>query len=318
MSTQTVCAVIWGISTRRGEIGFDPMIKVENFKPTIITRQPINRRTESEVCYQIHGCIFRFPKFFGRGTTCWRVKRIDDPDNNWYVVKDSWVDRSLLGREREGPICRHIKGKGVSLGVAQLVDYEEIRFGNQADSVLRNRKITSPSPQQAKLDLIHTRIFHCDISLNNILLNPGGKVGNRGILIDFDSAARIEENSEFAIKYVGGTYKFMSRNVLLRGTHTYLDDLESFYYVLRWILGVQTSAGLAQTSKGGQFALGSHTLLIETWFGQSLGNLADRLRIFFCERLNIIGQDLFKLNPETDYTAYISEIEKCISEMETE
>ncbi|KIJ57187.1 hypothetical protein M422DRAFT_83618, partial [Sphaerobolus stellatus SS14] len=270
-----LCAVIWGISTKRaGEIGFDPALKLEDSKTILTTKQMVGQRGRSEVRYHLKEVIFRFPSFFGRGTTCWRGTRTDDSDTS-YVIKDSWINRSTPGREGEGPILRHIQEKGINLGVVQLVHYEEMRYGNRADTVLQNRKIRSPSLEQARLDLVHTRtvmksygetinkfsspkefilafydavkahrqlhqvagILHRDISLNNILLNPGGEQGNRGILIDFDLATCINDDSEFATTYVGqGTYRFMSRNVLHRGApHTYLDDLESFYYVLRWI-----------------------------------------------------------------------------------
>ncbi|KIJ57185.1 hypothetical protein M422DRAFT_773853 [Sphaerobolus stellatus SS14] len=368
-----LCAVVWGISTKRaGDIGFDPTIKIENLKPTLTTKQLLGH-TRKAVRYQLHGTVFEFPHIFGRGTICWRAKRMDESDN-WYVIKDSWVNRSIPGRGAEGSILRHIQEKGITLGVVQLVLHEEIRCGNRADTVLQNRKITSPSPEQAKLDLVHTRtvmkaygrtinnfssqkelvlafydavkahrqlhqvagVLHRDISPNNILLNPGGAEGNRGILIDFDIAVRIDDNSEFATKFVGGTYKFMSRNVIMRdGPHTYFDDLESFYYVLRWILGMYTAPrtirtvphdsiafwdrypAFASISKGGQLAV-EELLHIEPWFGQSLRNLADRLRKFFDERHTSKGQELSKLDPEGDYTAYIGEIEQCISEMETE
>jgi serine/threonine protein kinase len=43
-------------------------------------------------------------------------------------------------------------------------------------------------------------ILHRDISIGNILLNPGGADGNRGILIDFDHAIRVGDTSPYSTK----------------------------------------------------------------------------------------------------------------------
>jgi len=42
------------------------------------------------------------------------------------------------------------------------------------------------------------RILHRDISIRNILINPEGVEGDRGILIDFDHAIRLEEASRYS------------------------------------------------------------------------------------------------------------------------
>jgi serine/threonine protein kinase len=41
-------------------------------------------------------------------------------------------------------------------------------------------------------------VLHRDISVSNILLNPKGEEGNRGVLIDFDHAIRIDNKSPYS------------------------------------------------------------------------------------------------------------------------
>jgi len=43
-------------------------------------------------------------------------------------------------------------------------------------------------------------ILHRDISVRNILINPVGVEGNRGILIDFDHAIRVRDTSPYSAK----------------------------------------------------------------------------------------------------------------------
>jgi len=41
-------------------------------------------------------------------------------------------------------------------------------------------------------------ILHRDISPRNILINAGGADGDRGIIIDFDNAVRVDDDSPYA------------------------------------------------------------------------------------------------------------------------
>ncbi|KLO05545.1 hypothetical protein SCHPADRAFT_798115, partial [Schizopora paradoxa] len=79
-------------------------------------------------------------------------------------------------------------------------------------------------------------IVHRDISISNIMLE---KIGRelRGLLIDFDFAANIDEEEEDNGGYRTGTLPFMAIEILEadRNTkHAYYHDLESLFYVLIW------------------------------------------------------------------------------------
>jgi serine/threonine protein kinase len=106
--------------------------------------------------------------------------------------------------------------------------------------------------------MVQKGILHRDISVNNILLGVNGsdsEEGWRGVLIDFDMAIFISR-LEFLSKEVRtvsasaffiilatwltfpkGTRMFQSLNVLDGWrTHDFLDDLESFLYVLTFLV----------------------------------------------------------------------------------
>jgi hypothetical protein len=130
----------------------------------------------------------------------------------------------------------------------------------------------------------------------------------------------------------------MSRNVLRgKGPHTYFDDLESFYYVLAWLLASFHGPGaVSGTSKNpvpgyveawdgpspfflkhGQFAP-LFELPVDPWFGTSLRHLALQLHLFFVRRSDLIGKPLSSLDPAKDYDEFLGHIRECIAELEKE
>ena len=56
-----------------------------------------------------------------------------------------------------------------------------------------------------------------------------------GFLIDFDLAIRLDREEPSGAKRRTGTKVFMSIGALLGDQHTFLHDLESFFWVLFWI-----------------------------------------------------------------------------------
>jgi len=126
----------------------------------------------------------------------------------------------------------------------------------------------------------------------------------------------------------------MSRNVLNEESpHTYLDDLESFFYVLCWILVTFKGPGKtrkvtpqlialwddigAPEYKHGHFML-DFKFLVDPWFGACFRDLATSLFRFFKRRRKYIGKPLSSLHPTRDYDDYISHVRKCITDMEIE
>ncbi|KAF6755135.1 hypothetical protein DFP72DRAFT_811985 [Ephemerocybe angulata] len=91
-------------------------------------------------------------------------------------------------------------------------------------------------------ELLKKGVLHCDISTGNILFGQPGTtpgLGFRGILIDLDYAVEYDHAAgPFMSRRAVGT-AFYQSIILLRGVfarykpaHDYIDDLESFYYIL--------------------------------------------------------------------------------------
>jgi hypothetical protein len=125
----------------------------------------------------------------------------------------------------------------------------------------------------------------------------------------------------------------MSVNVLRNiGPHTYLDDLESFFYVLCWIVTAFYGPGemmvdtppelsswdqdIAASCKSGMLLFDRHDLLLQKWFGWPIHSLISHLFVFLKDRCLTRGKLLSALNPAADYDEYISHIRACVVELE--
>ncbi|KAJ3504524.1 hypothetical protein NMY22_g17896 [Coprinellus aureogranulatus] len=203
----------------------------------------------------------------GRGTACWRVR---DPDTDEeLIVKDSWRPDN---RPPEHEFLELVKSVP---GVVQMVSYEAQRWETKdfrcpsTAGHYQNRigtRVTMKSygkpiefftsvlqllracrdaiAGHQRLASEEVRILHRDVSHNNILLGKeDASEGNRGVLIDFDTAFRAtDEQPTVAADPNVGTRIFQSLSVLGSSyrrdappMHDYLDDLESFFLVLTYI-----------------------------------------------------------------------------------
>ncbi|KAF6760811.1 hypothetical protein DFP72DRAFT_1165929 [Ephemerocybe angulata] len=99
---------------------------------------------------------------------------------------------------------------------------------------------------QGHLNLLRAGVLHSDVSMDNILLGEeGSDVGHRGVLIDLDMARRANgPAAEKLEQFYGGTRLYLSVCLLdqiswsavPRIPRDYLDDIESFFYVLCHLL----------------------------------------------------------------------------------
>ncbi|KAJ3514854.1 hypothetical protein NMY22_g14611 [Coprinellus aureogranulatus] len=217
----------------------------------------------------------------GRATTCWRVQ---DPETyEQFVIKDTWRPADRPG---EHELLELVKGV---LGVVQMVSCEPSRgevkdfrcpsttgeFYNRVFTRVVTKAYGKPiecfasmlevlcalRDALAGLKNIESddfKILHRDVSHNNILLGEeGAQEGYRGVLIDLDLAFRAtDENSKITADYNIGTRTFQSLS-LLEGAalkehtpeHDYLDDIESFFYVLCYIFLLHLPDGTRLSSK---------------------------------------------------------------------
>ncbi|KAJ2977033.1 hypothetical protein NQ176_g4600 [Zarea fungicola] len=80
--------------------------------------------------------------------------------------------------------------------------------------------------------LFNEGILHRDISINNLLLSDDEK---RAFLIDLDLAIKLPRLAASGAKGKTGTRAFMAIGALLGEEHSFMHDLESFFWVIFWI-----------------------------------------------------------------------------------
>ncbi|KAF6753366.1 hypothetical protein DFP72DRAFT_814028, partial [Ephemerocybe angulata] len=198
----------------------------------------------------------------GRGTTCWYA--YDPVSRQRVVIKDSWRTE---GRQPEGEYLKVAKGVD---GVAEMLHYEDRlaetkhyrpvdvskfhSFFNHIKSRVVMKHYGKPifhftSRAQALYalrdaivghhNLFLRRILHRDPTFHNILLGNAKDRGNRGVLIDLDMAIQaLTEELAIGVDKRTGARRFQSVAILNSLRHLrppaqdYLDDLESFLYIL--------------------------------------------------------------------------------------
>ncbi|RWA14481.1 hypothetical protein EKO27_g553 [Xylaria grammica] len=84
--------------------------------------------------------------------------------------------------------------------------------------------------------LYNAGLLHRDISINNLMINEGNKESClSSFLIDLDLAIKVDRIKASGAKGITGTRAFMAIGILMGEDHTFMDDLESFFWVLFWI-----------------------------------------------------------------------------------
>lgn len=126
----------------------------------------------------------------------------------------------------------------------------------------------------------------------------------------------------------------MSRNVLKgNDPHTYIDDLESFYYVICWIVAGYERPGVGKSPipKGlnlwdlSEAYIFKDGLMVEDpcyavspWFGSSLRKLLKNLFGFFRARKPYYDDVVITLDPTKDYDEFLGHIKQAILDLEGE
>lgn len=85
---------------------------------------------------------------------------------------------------------------------------------------------------------LHTRagMLQCDISIGNLMMNEEDDNPSwRSFLIDLDLAIKEQREESSGARAKTGTRAFMAIGVLYGEKHTFMHDLESFFWVLFWI-----------------------------------------------------------------------------------
>ncbi|KAF8584585.1 hypothetical protein K439DRAFT_1134675 [Ramaria rubella] len=269
------CAIVTGLASYEGErLGFDTSILNEDSQAILRVTEFVGRKRAKEVKYALTDLLYFASDLVGRGTICFAA-RMDADERQYVLKDSWVANDVLEGKESEASLIAHARNLGVSKGIPRIQHSEDVRIKGSTgvtrlDSVFSNRQTQSPDNA---VERVHTRlimepygiplhhfsnrtelltayhdalqahrnlyekagILHRDIKPENILINPNGDEGNHGILIDFDHAIRVTDSSPYSTKRKIGTYFFMSHRALEGEIHTFMDDLESFYYVLVYI-----------------------------------------------------------------------------------
>jgi len=160
------------------QLGFDPTVFYRQMEPPSETGdfphliiRVVESVTDSdgwhrkEVEYAVEETLFRPYTLRGRGSTCWRVRKLKDgKPGGSYLILDSWVRG---GKDAEHDILRQIqdgRGRGMDdgtynclLGVAPLVHIDNVEIPgttSYTDAVQNNRGGPRFGPD---VDLVHTR-----------------------------------------------------------------------------------------------------------------------------------------------------------------
>nr|ODN88250.1 hypothetical protein L203_02859 [Cryptococcus depauperatus CBS 7841] len=80
--------------------------------------------------------------------------------------------------------------------------------------------------------LLQAGFLHRDISINNLIIDEDN---DNAFLIDLDHAIRVPRIGASGAKGKTGTRVFMAIGVLWGHEHSFMHDLESFFWVLFWI-----------------------------------------------------------------------------------
>ncbi|TEB37830.1 hypothetical protein FA13DRAFT_1577066, partial [Coprinellus micaceus] len=205
----------------------------------------------------------------GSATTLWAAY---DPDTMVeYLVKESWISE---GRTPEWMLLQKAAENHVK-GVCRMAWYEECllsvnsirceettdlffnriqfrivmeKYGEEIEgftSVLQVLEALRDAIA-AHMGLHKIGILHRDISKSTILLgNAGALPGWRGVLIDLSLAFDMELEADSSVHKEPGSHLFKSSAILdsltesnedkLAPAHDYLDDLESFFFVLCYL-----------------------------------------------------------------------------------
>ena len=84
--------------------------------------------------------------------------------------------------------------------------------------------------------LLNAGFLHRDISINNLIINEDHNSSSwLSFLIDLDLAIRVEREGVSGASGKTGTRAFLAIGVLYGEQHSFMHDLESFFWVLLWI-----------------------------------------------------------------------------------
>ncbi|KJK78325.1 hypothetical protein H634G_06498 [Metarhizium anisopliae BRIP 53293] len=240
---QFVTTILGFLQMNEEMLGFDPTIVTTGGQKYIEIER--NNKTERLIIDEV---MKRAPCIAGRATTCWKAHHNDDPHNP-LVIKDSWHSNSGVKRpssETDAALPPSKRSYSASPTKPSL-DVLSNRIHRRV--ILRDygKLIYNASSRVALLaamerciqgheSLYNAGLLHRDISINNLMINEDEENPSWGaFLIDLDLAIRDQRGAASGAKGKTGTRAFMAIGALLGQYHSFMHDLESFFWVLFWI-----------------------------------------------------------------------------------
>ncbi|KIJ40545.1 hypothetical protein M422DRAFT_256519 [Sphaerobolus stellatus SS14] len=303
------CSIVRGMASESVEdIGFDITIWYDgSYNTKIRTLLPNKERKSPSIDYLVVKKEYFSTDLIDKVVRSWVVHKEDEPVSR-FMTRDAWISQPYpKGKEDEASLLQYIREKGILHGVQQCHHYQEISMSSQTDSIFVNRAHRNLYEKAG--------ILHRNVTPENILINPEDNKGNRGILANFDKAIRIDDKSPYS-------------NLAKQGPHTYFGDLESFCYVLIWIVTVysepncpknrlpsdikwwETTNGI--TMKNMYFSDNDLLTGIGLWFGETNYRLLAKLHKFFYRRIILHRGMMAPQDPANDYDDFILPIKEAI------
>ncbi|KAF7863216.1 hypothetical protein EAF04_007298 [Stromatinia cepivora] len=144
--------------------------------------------------------------------------------------------------------------------------------------------------------LLNAEILHRDISIGNVMLN---EAEDDAFLIDLDLAVKINREKASGAPSKTGTKVFMAIGVLYGEHHSFMHDLESFFWVLFW-LGVHWNGpGRPRNSK----------TEYENW------NYENTRQLGKIKSGTVLGQSEFIEEVDSNFTSYCKPLIPCIKQL---
>ncbi|KAF5341174.1 hypothetical protein D9611_006062 [Ephemerocybe angulata] len=272
---RTFIRLILGLSSpRESALGLDSSVQwtVKNgirIAGTIATLDASGKRIKHQL---IMGAThFATHTVRGVGTVCWLAR---DKTGKRLLIKDAWRTDAqvpeytfmeqakglagvvqILASEDARVQTKALRTEGPDFGSPDFYNRTMCRvtmecygsalhrFSSQIHAISALRDAI-----QGHWNLLKAGLLHRDVSMGNILLGAeGASVGRRGFLIDLEMAIATADGPLAGVitENQAGTYLYQSASILRNGRaerslvripHDYLDDLESFFWVLCHLL----------------------------------------------------------------------------------